>query len=432
MKNGGIDLHSKKKRIIFATVAIIMIFAMVFSLLLPVLGAAASTSDELNSKYSDLKKRLEDIENQKKKNNSQLDENNKKADEIKKQKSKIDSQIGIIKQQISILNNQISQNQSNINALSSRIEDTQKKIDRNTELYKERICALYESGAVSRLQVLLSSTDIMDFLTRFDIIKMISEHDNNLLTELNNEKRQIQSDKAKLETEKKGLQSKLSQVNAKQADLNSQSLKSAQYLEQLNAMNQQIQANNKALENEKDETEDELAEASREIENYLKSIQNSGKSNPSPFGGQFIWPASGSVSCEFGGYKGHTGIDITGTSGVTPIKASAAGIVVKVGHWNKSIPRSSAGYGNYVLIDNGTDKSGNRIATVYAHMYDNSICVSEGQHVEQGQVIGKLGNSGNVRSHGSSPSIGDLVSGAHLHFEIRINGQAVNPRNYLG
>ena len=119
----------------------------------------------------------------------------------------------------------------------------------------------------------------------------------------------------------------------------------------------------------------------------------------------FIWPTiGGHVSCPIWGYKGHTGVDIAGCGYGSNIYASAAGTVVKV-KWGNT------GYGYHVIINHG-----NGIQTLYAHM--SNIYVKNGQYVNQGDIIGAMGSTGNS-------------TGTHLHFEVRINGQYVNPLNYV-
>lgn len=121
--------------------------------------------------------------------------------------------------------------------------------------------------------------------------------------------------------------------------------------------------------------------------------------------GNFIWPALGSVSSPFGWRPGefHTGIDIAAAYG-EPIRAADSGTVVQVS-------TSWGGYGKQVVIDHG----GGRTLTRYAHM--SAFAVQVGQEVKKGQVIGYVGNTG--RS-----------TGPHLHFEVIVNGKAVNPINY--
>lgn len=119
----------------------------------------------------------------------------------------------------------------------------------------------------------------------------------------------------------------------------------------------------------------------------------------------FIWPTIGGyVSCAFRGYVGHTGMDIAGCGYGSNIYASASGTVTKV-KW------SSTGYGNYIIIDHGGG-----IQTLYAH--NSNLYVKVGQYVNQGDIIAAMGSSGNS-------------TGTHCHFEIRINGQYVNPAKYV-
>lgn len=122
--------------------------------------------------------------------------------------------------------------------------------------------------------------------------------------------------------------------------------------------------------------------------------------------GTFIRPINGGyTSCAFRGYSGHSGVDLTmsGAYG-KPVYASASGTVVFAG-W-------SGGYGKCIRISHA-----NGYTTYYAHL--SSIDVSVGASVYQGQQIGRIGSTGNS-------------SGPHLHFELRINGAAVNPLKYIG
>ncbi len=120
-----------------------------------------------------------------------------------------------------------------------------------------------------------------------------------------------------------------------------------------------------------------------------------------------IWPARGEVSSPFGlrwnGSDFHPGIDIANDFG-TPIVATADGIVTDAG-WN------AGGYGNKVDIDHG-----NGIMTRYGHA--QSIVVRPGQQVRRGQIIAYMGSTG-------------FSTGPHVHYEVRINGEPVNPAPYL-
>ena len=124
-----------------------------------------------------------------------------------------------------------------------------------------------------------------------------------------------------------------------------------------------------------------------------------------------MWPAIGDVTSRFGwrnspwgaGNDFHPGIDIANNMG-TPIFATADGVVVRASD-------GSDGYGNLVQIDHG-----NGIATLYGH--NSQIIVSVGQAVKKGQIISYLGSTGNS-------------TGPHVHYEVRVNGNAVNPETFL-
>jgi murein DD-endopeptidase MepM/ murein hydrolase activator NlpD len=123
------------------------------------------------------------------------------------------------------------------------------------------------------------------------------------------------------------------------------------------------------------------------------------------------WPIHGLITTEFGVYHmpyqpTHTGIDISDgwRSGVTPIHPFKPGRVIQVIH-------SNAGFGNHVIIDHGGG-----LTSLYGHMYSTSAQV--GQQVDSSSVLGYEGTTG-------------ASSGPHVHFEIRLNGQPVNPHNYV-
>ena len=127
---------------------------------------------------------------------------------------------------------------------------------------------------------------------------------------------------------------------------------------------------------------------------------------PTSRNARFMWPVNGPVTSGFGprthpisgGTRIHNGVDIGASSG-TPIKAADTGTVVMAG--------SNGGYGNWTLIDHGGG-----LATGYAHQ--SSIGVRVGQRVTRGEVIGRVGSTG-------------ASTGPHLHWEVRVNGNPVNP-----
>jgi len=151
---------------------------------------------------------------------------------------------------------------------------------------------------------------------------------------------------------------------------------------------------------------DALQAASARIAAQIRAAQsrNTGPTQ-TPSNAGLIWPVQGPVTSPFGWRWGrmHEGIDI-GVGYGTPIQAAAGGTVIYCG-WEE-------GYGNFVVIDHG----GN-LATAYGHQ--SRIAVTCGQQVNQGDVIGYVGCTGHC-------------FGPHLHFEVRVNGNPVDPLGYLG
>jgi murein DD-endopeptidase MepM/ murein hydrolase activator NlpD len=104
----------------------------------------------------------------------------------------------------------------------------------------------------------------------------------------------------------------------------------------------------------------------------------------------------------------HRGIDISGANASGSLVVAGASGTVTTAGW------STGGYGNYVKISHG-----NGVETLYAHMLDNSLLVNVGDVVQKGQTIGRVGNTG-------------YSFGAHLHFEVRVNGNRLDPAPFLG
>jgi murein DD-endopeptidase MepM/ murein hydrolase activator NlpD len=210
---------------------------------------------------------------------------------------------------------------------------------------------------------------------------------------------EVEDSLAALDEERKVLEADLEKVRELQAAAE-EDLVAAQNI--LNRINSDI----RAAEQHKDGLE---AESAR-IEDEIKRLQSSGDGT-NPGGGALGWPVNGPVTSAFG-YRTHpifgtrrfhAGIDI-GVGHGTPIVASEDGVVILSGPYG--------GYGNTVVIDHGGG-----LSTLYAHQ--SSIASGNGARVSKGDVIGYVGCTG-------------FCTGAHLHFETRVNGSPHDPMGYLG
>jgi murein DD-endopeptidase MepM/ murein hydrolase activator NlpD len=209
----------------------------------------------------------------------------------------------------------------------------------------------------------------------------------------------VEESLADLDEERKVLEADLERVRELQAQAE-EDLVAAQNI--LNRINSEI----RAAEQHKDGLE---AESAR-VEEEIRRLQSSGN-GVNPGGGSIGWPVNGPVTSAFGyrihpifgTQRFHAGIDI-GVGHGTPIVAAESGVVILSG--------PTGGYGNTVVIDHGGG-----LSTLYAHQ--SSIAVGNGASVSKGQVIGYVGCTG-------------YCTGAHLHFETRVNGSPADPMGYLG
>ncbi len=210
---------------------------------------------------------------------------------------------------------------------------------------------------------------------------------------------QVEDSLANLDAERKVLEADLAKVRELQAAAE-EDLVAAQNI--LNSINSDI----RAAEQHKDGLE---AESAR-IEEEIKRLQSRGDGT-NPGGGAIGWPVNGPVTSAFGyrthpifgTRKFHAGVDI-GVGHGTPIAAAEDGVVILSGPYG--------GYGNAVVIDHGGG-----LSTLYAHQ--SSIVAGTGASVSKGEVLGYVGCTG-------------YCTGAHLHFETRVNGSPVDPLGYLG
>ena len=341
--------------------------------------------------------------------------------EVEDNLSGVMSQIRDLTAQISEYQSEIDDLNSQISDLESKIEETQAKLDQAEEDYKEqqqrlenRLVALYEMGETSYLDVLLSSASITDFISKCYIVSEIAEYDNNLLDEIEQNKKQIEEAKQTLETSKEQVVSlKTSKEATAKALKDSQAVKQ-QYASELNDEEKSLQSQLEEFEADKRKIQQELAAIAAREANSGRTTVITG--SPSNYG--YIFPVAGLSLANinnksYPSYRGHTGVDVNINANGKSVVAVKSGTV----EISTALRNASGGYrsyGEYIVINHhdGT-------MTLYAHMASGSRTVSPGQEVSQGQVIGTVGSTGNS-------------TGPHLHFEVRVNGRCVNPLPYLG
>ena len=339
--------------------------------------------------------------------------------EIKNEQKEVQNELAQVAEDIKSLqanvdgiNNQIAQTTQEINATEEKIkakkEDIKKKqkeikkkqeeIQSQEEGLNDRLVVMYKNGSIGFFDVLMGSNSISEFVSNVEMIQKIYENDVEVLKVLEKEHKKLEKEKKKLKKEEEALHGIQEELAVKKETLNSQ-------VAQLKEKQGQLNSKKKVLEDK----EDELKAAADKLVAEIKKLQDASRVYS---GGAFQWPVPSStyISSSFGyrihpifkTWKLHTGTDIGASYGV-PIVAAAEGKVI-MAQWY-------GGYGNCVMIDHGSG-----IVTLYGHC--SGYACSVGQEVKRGQTIAYVGSTGNS-------------TGNHCHFEVRINGEYVNPMKYF-
>ena len=381
-------------------------------------ATAATSMSSLQNKLDKLSQSI--VQHKKELSNAKKKEQAAKAleSELKEKVTVVQSQISVLKGQIAEVQNSIGLKEQEIAAKEQQITEKEAEIADQWGDFKQHMAAMQELRDGGSVAMLSAVNDLYELLTFNEVMQDISIKDTQILDNMKNAKEALESDKLTLESQRSELQSKKadldaqnSQMRAKQNELNS-SVAAAQMSA---AEAQQAQKDAQAAI-ESDEMNYEAVK--KQIQ---KMIAAAAASKPTLSFTGFICPLKSysRISSEYGWRKNpvtgvnklHAGTDFAAPGG-TPIYAAASGYV-QVAGW------SSGGYGNYVIIYHGKMSDGNQYSTLYGHM--RSVATSAGKYVQQGEIIGYVGSTGNS-------------TGNHLHLEVWKGGSkanAVNPRGYI-
>jgi len=373
---------------------------------------SANGSNTTNSTNTVRQLTLQEQQEQVKKNLEQANEQLSYVEEELSNKlveiQQLQDTISQYQSEMSRLEESYKQIQQEVSNTEANLEKEQVKLNKQKKAVKARLRAIYEQGDITYLDVLLNSQNVIDFLANFLLLEEITEYDNNKLDEIKNKMAEIEAEKQVLTIKKAQLKELKSEYEQKNTYLiNSKTI----------------------LENEKNSLTDSELTLMASIDTYKKQqeeietlIQRSIASSTYELfytGGVMIWPTytSSYITSQFGSrlhpiqgiVKNHAGIDIGGKMN-DPVYAAADGVIIYYG-W-------MSGYGNTVMIDHGLNDEGVKIVTLYGHGNALLDTLRVGSVVKQGEQVMYLGSTGNS-------------TGPHVHFEVRENGVAVDPKNYL-
>ena len=385
-------------------------FALVIVLLLvvapPAFGDDVGKKHAIDTKISSLKGNLA---TQKQHEQALRDEVDRYTTRIRD----LEGRVGDVSLRLKTLEQDLSLHQKRLNALNAlfHVQDTrfrtlQHEYAAAVVTLNNRLVDIYESDDPSTIDVVLGSNSVQDALDQIQYMNAIADQDRRIAAQVKNAKLQVRDARAKTKKLRATVKGETAIISARTAQTRTvrDELQGAASDLASTKQNKLTDLSKLTAAEQAEASEiDSLQAASNDLAARIRAAQ-AGNTTSTVSSSGLIWPVSGPITSPFGWRWGrmHQGIDIGVPSG-TPIKAAASGTILYCG-WEE-------GYGNLVVIDHG----GN-IATAYGHQ--SSIAVTCGQHVDQGQTIGYVGCTGHC-------------TGPHLHFEVRVDGNPVDPMGYL-
>lgn len=362
------------------------------------------TNEEAVNEQKDLNEMNQEVTEQINQANTKLEYVQSELSNTMIQVQELEDKILGYQKEMTGLSDKLDTLQNSIDETKQKLTIAEEEYNQKEELLRERLVAMYEDGETQYLDILLSSRNIVEFISGYYLINEFVEYDNTLMKEVAERRDDIEITKTKLEKEETEI--KLIKAKREQTTVVLQNTITLQesYAKKLSKQEQELK--NKITEYKQEQAR---------IEALIQQATNSSNNLDIQYtGGEMLWPVaiSGTVITSTYGVrehpiqgviKEHSGLDIGNATYGSPVVAAADGVVTYAG-W-------LGGYGNCVMINHG-----NGLVTLYGH--GQKIITELHKEVKKGDLIMEVGSTGNS-------------TGPHLHFEVRVNGSCVNPLNYV-
>jgi murein DD-endopeptidase MepM/ murein hydrolase activator NlpD len=293
---------------------------------------------------------------------------------------------------------------------TEELRDARKDLSRQRSSLEDQAATAYKLGPGAYLNVLLGSSDLGSLAERTAYVERVLTVSSYALEGIRVARGLVADRQEVVEDYEARVTDRVEQVRNRTEEIAALQAQQQSLLAQVDLEAEAHAATLDTLAEARERYEEAVAALEAESARLEGVIQGSGSSGSGQYGGELFWPTSGSIVSGFG-YRTHpvygtarfhAGVDIDGACG-QPIWAAEDGTVISAGY--------NGGYGYATIIDHGDG-----LSTLYGHQ--SSLGVSSGQSVGRGQHIGAVGTTG-------------LSTGCHLHFEVRVNGEPVDPVPYL-
>ena len=348
----------------------------------------------------------------------QASDTRQQVNDLESQTDALRGQLGSIVAQLEQSRTELAEAQNQATAAAKALEEKQAAFSARYDSCKQQLTAMQLLNEGGEISLLMQADDLYELLTFWQVLNDLTEHNKQLLDELDAEAQALDTQRQQAEAAATQAEQAAQALQARQDELTQTQIQLEQALQQASTELDSQQAAAEAQAAVTEEKRKAYEQATAALDAYLKAQSQKYQDPARHCSLDFTCPlpSVGRISTYFGEpdavyNKPHTGADMPAASG-TLIYAVADGVV--------SAASARPSYGNCVQIDHGTADDGSSYATLYAHM--SSFCVSAGQTVHKGDVIGYVGNTGDVRG---------ANGGYHLHLELRINGTRTDPLQYI-
>jgi murein DD-endopeptidase MepM/ murein hydrolase activator NlpD len=413
--------QNKNKNLRFITKLLVCLLIISFSLADFFILPKVFAQDELNTlneRIKNKKKEIDSLQQQIDAYSAQVKTKEKEAKSLKNQIAILDNQVAKINLDIEATEKRIEQTNLEIQSLNLQIEDSEKNINKTKEKIADYIRLIYKNDQVSYLEVMLTNSSFSDF---FDQLKYTEEINSSLKTNLNklkNYQKDLQTQKTSWQDKANTEQDLKDELQKKKAELTEKNNAQEVLLIQAKLTAKQYQSYVYQLQLEQQQANADIMTLEKTVRQKLEEREKQNKFiNLGPAKLSWPVPPDRGLTATFHDPEypfryifEHPAIDIRVGQG-TPIKAPESGYVARVKF------NGNTSYAYVMVIHN------DGLSTVYGHV--SKVYVKEDEYVSQGQVIAASGGMP------GSVGAGNLTTGPHLHFEIRLNGIPVNPLDYL-